>query len=93
VLFNVKGRLFSEREKLLAAIARYQDLSPLNRARFRFNRYVHDGYLDCVEGWGRLDAHTRQLVQEAQASLEEGSPDAVEKAERAIVAIKSKGIP
>jgi radical SAM superfamily enzyme YgiQ (UPF0313 family) len=93
VLFNVKGRLLSEREKLLAAIAQYQDFSPLNRARFRFNRYARNGYLDCVESWGRLDSRTRQLVQEAQESLDEGSPDAVEKAERAIVAIKSKGIP
>jgi radical SAM superfamily enzyme YgiQ (UPF0313 family) len=93
VLFNVKGRLFPEREKLLAAIARYQAFSPLDRARFRFNRYAHDGYLDYVEGWGRLDPHTRQLVQEAQEGLDKGFPDAVEKAERAIAAIKSKGIP
>jgi hypothetical protein len=93
VLFNVKGKLFSEREKLLAAIARYEALPLLDRARFRFNRYVHGGYMDCVAGWGRLDARTHQLVQEAEVCLEEGSPDAVEKAELAIGAIKSKGIP
>ena len=42
---------------------------------------------------GKLDLSLGKLIQEALASLEKGSSDAEAKTERAIFAIKSKGIP
>jgi hypothetical protein len=39
------------------------------------------------------DARLNAMIEEAQTSLEKHAPDALEKAERAIFEIKSKGIP
>jgi len=93
VLFTTKGRLSTRKEEMLAAIAGYQALSPIEQLRFKFNRYVYGGYLDCVMRSGRLDSRLNQLIEEAKISLEQESPDAVAKTEQAIFAIKSKGIP
>lgn len=93
VLFNTRGTLSATREELLAKIGNYQALSPIERSRFRFNRYLSDGYLDCVQMWGKLDQQLGQLIEEAQMSLKKESPDATAKTEEAIFAIKSKGIP
>ncbi|MFZ7112692.1 MAG: radical SAM protein [Desulfatiglandales bacterium] len=92
-LFSVKGPFTRIKASMLDEIDRFLALSPLERARFLLARFVHDGYLDCVEGWGKLDAPLMKLIREAAGSLERGSRDAVEKTARAISAIKSKGIP
>ena len=57
------------------------------------DRFVNDGYLECVESWGKLDAPLRAHIKEAAESLERGSRDAVAKTARAIFDIKCKGIP
>ncbi len=93
VLFNVRVRLSVEKPRMLAKIASYQAMPPLEKLRFRFNRYLYDGYLGLVERWGKFDSQLYELVEEAKLSLEEGSTDAELKTEQAIFVIKSKGIP
>jgi hypothetical protein len=43
--------------------------------------------------WGKYDVHLHQLIEEARESLEKEALDTGLKTERAIFAIKSKGIP
>lgn len=93
VLFNIRGKLSARKEGLLAKIAQYKAMPPVERLRFRLNKYLYGGYLDFVKEWGRFDFQLSQLIQEAMASLEKGSPDDEAKAEQAIFAIKSKGVP
>ena len=93
VLFNIRGELSARKAELLAQIAQYKAMSPVERLKFRLNRYLYGGYLEFVEEWGKLDSGLSQLLQEAIASLGKESPDAETKTEQAIFAIKSKGVP
>ena len=92
-VFTMKGKFSEKKEKFLAQIYRYQALSPLDRARFLLDRYLNGGYLTFVKGWGKYDSHLHSVIEEAEISLKKQSNDAMEKVERAIFAIKSKGIP
>lgn len=93
VLFNIRGRLSVEKPKMLAIIAAYKAMSPLEKLKFRLNRYLYGGYLDFIERWEKFDSQLSELIEEARLSLEEDSPDAELKTEQAIFALKSKGIP
>ena len=93
VLFNIAGRLPAKKEEMLVKISQYKALPPMERLRFRLSRYLYGGYLDFVIEWGKFDFPLGQLIKGAIASLEKGSPDAETKTEKAIFAIKSKGVP
>ena len=93
VLFNTKGRLFDTKMEMLADIGRYKSLSLIERLRFRFERYLSEGYLDIIMRMGRGNTHLNRLIREAQTSLDKEMPDAEAKTEQAIFAIKSKGVP
>jgi hypothetical protein len=93
VLFNIKGGLSARKEGLLAKIAQYKAMSPMERLKFRLDKYLYGGYLEFVRGWGKFDSQLLQLIREATASLKEGSSDAEAKTEQSIFAIKSKGVP
>lgn len=92
-LFSVKGPLSQNKTAMIETIERFLDLSSLEKARFLLSRFVHDGYLDCVQSWGKLDPALKGLIEDAAQSLERGSRDAVAKTARAVFAIKSKGVP
>jgi hypothetical protein len=92
-VFTTKGPFSERKEILLQWIDGYQSLSKEDRARFLLSRYLYDGYLACVKSWGMYDARLNATIEEAQTNLEKHSPDALEKVERAIFEIKSKGIP
>jgi hypothetical protein len=92
-VFTMKGQLLAKKAEWLADIARYRALTPLERARYILHRYLSDGYLDCVKSWGLYDTRLQTLVREAAQSVQARSTDALEKVDRAIVAIKAKGIP
>ena len=49
--------------------------------------------MDFLRRIGRADGSLNQLIDEAAKDLENGSADAAAKAEQAIFAIKSKGVP
>lgn len=93
VLFNIRGKLSVRKGEMLSKVAWYKGLIPAERLRFRLNRYLEGGYLDCVESWGKLDSQLRQMIENAKVSLEKESPDAEDKTEEVIFTIKSKGIP
>jgi radical SAM superfamily enzyme YgiQ (UPF0313 family) len=92
-VFTMKGPFSERKEILLQWVESYKSLSEEDRARFLLSRYLYDGYLACVKSWGMYDARLNATVEEAQTSLEKHVPDALEKVERAIFEIKSKGIP
>ncbi|MCX5918031.1 MAG: radical SAM protein [Deltaproteobacteria bacterium] len=92
-LFTFKGQLPARRNTFLDAISDYQALSPLERARYLLNRYIHGGYLDFVQSWDCPDPTLQKKIGEAEKSLEEESPEALGKVERVLWAVKSKGIP
>jgi uncharacterized Fe-S cluster-containing MiaB family protein len=93
VLFNIKGDLNEKRDELISSIERFQSLPPFERSRLRFNKYLHGGYVDFIKRVGRCDESLDSLMGDAGKALEKGSPDAVEKVEQAIFAIKSKAVP
>jgi histone acetyltransferase (RNA polymerase elongator complex component) len=92
-LLTVKGPLSQVKGPMLKMISDYQAMSPVPRAYLLLNRYVDGGYLDWVRSRGRLDARLRQLVDDARESIDKGDADGPAKADRAIFAIKSKGVP
>lgn len=92
-VFTLKGSLPARRQTFLESIDRYQAMEPIERAHFLFNRYFHGGYLDFIRSWGRADSSLKGKIREAEKSLEGETPDALEKVERAVFPIKSKGIP
>jgi hypothetical protein len=92
-VFTLKGQLANKKETWLKQIERYEMQSPLERARFLFRRYVYEGYFDFVKSRGKDDGQTESIIARAEKGLEENSPEAKEKVEQAIFAIKSKGIP
>ena len=92
-VFTLKGELPAKRQTFLESIDRYQAMEPIERAYFLFHRYFHGGYLDFVRSWGGDDSSLKGKIREAEKSLEGETPDALEKVERAVFAIKSKGIP
>jgi hypothetical protein len=92
-LFSLKGPFSQTKRPMLDAIAWYEALPPLERARFLLHRFTKEGYLDFVKGWGKDDDRLRQHIEEAGKSLAQGAGDALEKASRAVFAIKSKGVP
>jgi demethoxyubiquinone hydroxylase (CLK1/Coq7/Cat5 family) len=89
----MKGPFSEKKEELLQWIDDYRSRSKEDRASFLLSRYLYDGYLACVKSWGMYDAPLHAVIEEAETSLEKHSPEALEKVERAIFEIKSKGIP
>ncbi len=92
-VFTFRGKLPAMREAFLASIREYESMSRLDRAEFLFRRYSRGGYLGLVRSWGESDASLESLVQTAGRALQEREPDAAEKVDRAVFAIKLKGIP
>jgi radical SAM superfamily enzyme YgiQ (UPF0313 family) len=92
-VLTTKGPFSERKETLLQWIESYQSLSEEDRAMFLLSRYLDDGYLACVKSWGMFDARLNATIEEAQTSIEKHAPEALEKVERAVFEIKSKGIP
>jgi radical SAM superfamily enzyme YgiQ (UPF0313 family) len=92
-LFTVHGKLSEVRDAIRETIREYREMIPIERANILLNRYIHQGYLDCVKAWGKYDSDLKDLIADAQSSLKKGADNATEKTERAIFAIKSKGVP
>jgi hypothetical protein len=91
--FTFRGRLPAQKKSFLDALGEYQSLPPVERARYLLNRYVRGGYLNFVQSWDPLDSTLEKKIDEAEKSLEGESPEALEKVEGVLWAIKSKGIP
>jgi len=92
-LFTLKDLLSETRSAMLDRIQWYEDLPLDEKARFMLGRYVNGGYLDFVKTWGKYDSRLKQLVADAESGLREGSEEVIKRVERAVFAIKSKGVP
>jgi len=56
-------------------------------------RCTKGGYLDFIGSCGRYDDSLEHVIEEARKSIEQASQDTLAKTNRALFAIKSKGIP
>ncbi|MGC9323898.1 MAG: hypothetical protein ACP5G0_04025 [Desulfomonilia bacterium] len=92
-LFHTRGRFSRIREEMLEKIQWFQSLCTDEKAEVILESYVHGGYLDFVQSWGRYDDELRRTISEAQWHIATGGPDALARAERAVFMIKSRGIP
>ena len=54
---------------------------------------MHEGYVECVRSLGLYDRYLDALLRDAVRGIEEEASDAMERVERAVFTIKSKGIP
>lgn len=91
--FTFRGRLPARKSAFLDALADYQGLPPLERARYLLNRYLRGGYLDFLQSWDCLGPSLQKKLEEAESSIAGEAPDALEKVETALFTLKSKGIP
>lgn len=89
----LKGSIVAKRESALKQLDDYLARNPNERARFNLGRYCRGGYAHFAEEWGGLTAELERLIDEASASVEAGSSDALERVEKALFALKSTGIP
>jgi len=92
-LFTIKGKFFQKKAEMLEKIDSYKALSALEKASFLLGRYVDEGYVDIVKGWGKYDSNLHGLIEDAETSIQAERDDAIKKTARAIFAIKSKGVP
>jgi len=92
-LFVMRGRLPRDRERWTEAISAFERLPLPERARFILSRYRREGYVECVKLWGHYDNALDSLIRDAERGLGDGADDAAERVDRAVLAIKSKGIP
>jgi hypothetical protein len=88
--FSFQGRLFPHREPLRKRLAWFKALPELERARVLLERCTKGGYLDFISSCGRCDDSLEHALEEARKSIEQASPDALAKTNRALFAIKSK---
>lgn len=90
---TLSGQLCADRGRFLKQIETYQQLPTLERARYLLCRYMHEGYVECVRSLGLYDRYLDALLRDAVRGIEEEASDAMERVERAVFTIKSKGIP
>jgi radical SAM superfamily enzyme YgiQ (UPF0313 family) len=91
--FTASGQLCADRERFLKQIETYQALPLLGRARYLICRYMNEGYVECVRSWELYDRHLNAHLHDAVRGIEEEAGDAMERVDRAIFLLKSKGIP
>ncbi len=92
ILFEIRGHLPEQKADILDIIRRYKGMAAGERLRFRFNRYLMY-YLPYIEQRGKSDYGLMELIEKASDSLERDTPEAGIMVERAIQAIKQRGIP
>lgn len=92
ILFEIRGHLPQQKDKILGIIRHYKTMSPLEKLDFKLQRYLQY-YVPYVREKNKLDHQLLQLIEEATESLDKCSPESEQKIEQAILAIKQKGIP
>ncbi|MBN1643855.1 MAG: radical SAM protein [Dehalococcoidales bacterium] len=84
LLFEVEGQLPDDKEKILERISRYQQKSAMKKLEFRLKRRLQS-YLGV---YGYLDEELDAKITEAMEDIQSEAPDAAEKVNQAIAALK-----
>jgi radical SAM superfamily enzyme YgiQ (UPF0313 family) len=84
LLWEVEGKLPQDRERIFQVIESYRALSPLDKLRLRWQRRL-SAY---VGVYGGVDSSLIDMVQQATESVNAGTPDAGDKVEEAVSALK-----
>ncbi len=84
LLFEVEGQLPDEKEKILESISLYQQKSLMEKLEFRLKRRLQS----YVAVHGGLDQSLQQRITETLDAIQAESPDAEEKTDQSIAALK-----
>ncbi len=84
LLFEVEGQLPEEKERILERISLYQQKSLMAKLEFRLKRRLQS----YVAVHGGLDQNLHQRITEALDAVQSESPDAEEKTNQSIAALK-----
>jgi len=84
LLWEVEGQLPQDKQAMLDTITQYQSKRPLERLKFRLERRL-GSYLSV---YGRLSEEVEAEVERAARALEVEAPDAAERVDAAIGALK-----
>ncbi len=84
LLFEVEGQLPDEKEEILERISRYPRNPIMEKLEFRLKRRLQS----YIAVYGRLDQHLHQRITETMNAIQSESPDAGEKTNQAIAALK-----
>ncbi len=92
ILTEIEGQLPQDKGKLLTIIEQYKAKPLMERLEFKLGKYS-GSYCDYLDAQGRFDLQLERLIQEAHKSIQNSYPDAETKVDRAILAIKERGVP
>ncbi|MFC2035977.1 radical SAM protein [Chloroflexota bacterium] len=84
LLFEVEGQLPDEKGKILESISLYQQKSLMEKLEFRLRRRLQS----YVAAHGSLDHNLRQRITKTMDAIQSESPDAEERTNRSIAALK-----
>lgn len=84
LLFEVEGQLPDKKGEILERISRYQQKPRMEKLEFRLNRRLQS----YVAVHGSLNQHLHQRITEAMNAIQSESPEAEEKTNQTIVALK-----
>jgi radical SAM superfamily enzyme YgiQ (UPF0313 family) len=84
LLFEVEGQLPDKKADILERISRYQQKPPLKKLEFRLKRR----WQSYIGVYGSLDQDLNQKIIEGMTAIRSESPDAQDKTEQAIAALK-----
>jgi len=84
LLLEIEGQLPQDKARMLEMVKRYQGLSPVDRLRFRLRRRLRS-YLNV---YGGLSPELEAKTQAALEAADSGTPDAADKVNLAISALK-----
>ncbi len=84
LLFEVEGQLPDKKEEVLGRISVYQKKSPMEKLEFRLKRRLQS----YVAVHGGLDQNLHQRITETLDAIQSESPDAEEKTNQSIAALK-----
>lgn len=84
LLFEVEGQLPDKKADILERISNYQQKPPTKKLEFRLKRRLQS----YIGVYGRLDQDLNQSITEAMNAIQSESPDAQDKTNQAIAALK-----
>ena len=82
LLFEVEGQLPQDKDKILDVISRYKSMPPMDKLNYKLNKYT-----SAYGIYGSFDQQVDHIIQDARLSINNASPDAEDKVEKAIMAI------
>jgi hypothetical protein len=88
LLWEIEGKLPQDKGAMLDTISKYKTMLPAEKLKFRLKRRL-DSHLRI---WGKLDEEVRAKVEGAFQAIESEAPDAAERTDQAVLALRDSFI-